>query len=83
MKTYLTKAQASSIIREAILNDDENLKDCIKENDTRKSEPHYLDMLEDLVVDDPVHFSVLSKGCQAAMLLILIEERGVTWAETH
>ena len=82
IKTYLTRSQASDLLKEALLNDDDNLGECIKENDARKSEPHFLEMLEDLLVNDPAHFSVLSKGCQAAMILTLIEERGITWAET-
>ena len=74
MKSYLTTLQVLSIMTQAIKHDIDNLEDCIKENDTRKAEPHYLDMLEDLITNDPVHFSVLSAGCQAAMIITLHEE---------
>ena len=83
MQTYLTQAQAKEIITEAMKNDGENLIACVGENEQRMTDPHYLDMLEDLLTNDPVHFSVLSKGCQAAMIFTLWKERDITWAETH
>lgn len=74
MKSYLTTTQVLSIMTKAVKQDAVNLGECIRENDSRKTEPHYLDMLEDLVSNDPVHFSILSAGCQAAMIITLHEE---------